>query len=283
MPNAILLISCPDKRGITATVTNFVFKNNGNIEHADQHIDKEANIFFMRVEWSLEKFLLDKDEIAENFMAIAKEFEMEWHLYFSDDMPRVAIFTSSHQHCLYDLLLRHKAGQLKCEIPLIVSNHPDAKTIADDFNIKFAEFPITPKNKISQEKRQTFLLKKENIELVVLARYGQIFTRHFVDAFPNHIINIHHSFLPAFAGKSPYRQAYQKGVKIIGATSHFITEKLDAGPIIEQDTVRVSHRDALPDLVIKGQDLEKVVLSRAVRWYLERKILVYNNKTVIFD
>ncbi|HOW36053.1 MAG TPA: formyltetrahydrofolate deformylase [Candidatus Omnitrophota bacterium] len=283
MPNAILLISCRDKKGITATVTDFVFKNNGNIEHADQHIDAQSNIFFMRIEWSLKNFKIAKNKIAAAFKPIAGQFAMDWNLYFTDETPRVAIFVSSYPHCLYDLLLRHKAGQLKCAIPLIISNHKDAKTIARDFGIKFLEFPITQQNKLAQERKQIALLRKESIEMVILARYGQIFTKQFVDAFPSRIINIHHSFLPAFAGSSPYDQAYRKGVKIIGATSHYVVSKLDAGPIIEQDTVRVSHRASLEDLKLKGEDLEKVVLSRAVRWHLERKILVYNNKTVIFD
>lgn len=283
MLNAILLISCRDKKGITATVTNFVFKNNGNIEHADQHIDAQSNTFFMRIEWSLKNFKIPKNKIAAGFRSIAREFSMDWNLYFTDETPRVAIFVSSYPHCLVDLLLKHKAGQFKCAIPLIISNHRDAKGIAKNFGIKFFEFPITKQNKLAQEKRQLALLKKENIEAIVLARYGQIFTKQFVDAFSNKIINIHHSFLPAFAGSNPYDQAYRKGVKIIGATSHYITAKLDAGPIIEQDTVRVSHRASLEDLKLKGEDLEKVVLSRAVRLHLERKILVYNNKTVIFD
>ncbi len=283
MPNAILLISCPDKKGITAAVTDFIYKNDGNIEHADQHIDKESSTFFMRIEWALQGFKIAQGAIAKSFQPIAEKFSMAWNLYFSDDKPRAAIFVSRQTHCLYDLLLRHKAGQLNCEIPLIVSNHADAKSIAESFDTKFAEFPVTKQNKLEQEKRQIYLLKKEKIDFVVLARYGQIFTKHFVGAFENRVINIHHSFLPAFAGKNPYAQAYQKGVKIIGATSHFVTERLDEGPIIEQDTVRVSHRDALIDMKIKGEDLEKVVLSRAVRLYLERKILVYNNKTVIFD
>jgi len=283
MPNAILLISCPDKRGITATVTNFVFQNNGNIEHADQHIDKETNTFFMRIEWSLTKFKIQKSKIKNAFDPIAGKFGMDWNLYFTDEAPRMAIFVSKYTHCLYDLLLRQKSGQLRCVIALIVSNHPDAKGIAKDFGIKFSQITVDKKNKTSAEKRQAALLRDEKIDVVVLARYGQILTKDFVSQFSNQIINIHHSFLPAFVGKSPYAQAYKKGVKIIGATSHYVVSELDAGPIIEQDTVRVSHRDALGDLVMKGEDLEKVVLSRAVRWHLEHKILVYNNKTVIFD
>jgi len=283
MCNAILLISCPDRKGILAKITNFIYENNGNIEHADQHIDTQTNTFFMRIEWSLKDFKIKKDKISKKFLPIAKEFNMKWSLYFTDQVLRMAIFVSKHLHCLYDLLLRYESGQFKCQIPLIISNHPNAKKVAENFGIKFFEFPITKENKIIQEKKQIELLKKEKIDLIVLARYTQILTKQFVKEFPNKIINIHHSFLPAFKGRAPYKQAYQRGVKIIGATSHYVTEELDAGPIIEQDTVRISHRDSLKDLIRKGQDLEKVVLSRAVRWHLERKILVYNNKTVIFD
>lgn len=283
MSHAILLISCPDQKGITASVTSFVYENNGNIVHADQHIDEQVNTFFMRIEWSLEGFAIEREKIAESFETIAKKFEMTWNFYLTEECARIAIFVSSHLHCLYDLLFRCKAGHLACEIPLIISNHPLAKNVADEFAIKFFEASITKENKEEQEKRQIAILKEENIDLIVLARYHQIFTAAFVNEFANRIINIHHSFLPAFAGKNPYAQAYQKGVKIIGATSHYVTEELDQGPIIEQDTVRISHRDSLGDLVRKGEDLEKVVLSRAVRWALERKILCYGNKTVVFD
>lgn len=283
MCHAILLISCPDKKGITATVTNFIFKNNGNIVHADQHIDEQSNTFFMRIEWSLKGFAIAKESIGKNFQPIADSFAMKWNLYFSDEVSRVAVFVSQHLHCLYDLLFRYTSGHFHCAIPLIISNHPHAKDLAGDFDIQYYEFPITKTNKQGQEKKELEILKNEKIDLVVLARYHQILTRQFIDAFPCRIVNIHHSFLPAFAGKSPYAQAYQKGVKIIGATSHYVTEDLDQGPIIEQDTVRVSHRDCLDDLIRKGEDLEKVVLSRAVRWHLERKILCYGNKTVIFD
>jgi len=283
MCNAILLISCPDKKGIIAKVSNFIYENDGNIEHSDQHIDNQTNTFFMRIEWALKDFKIEKKKIAQNFKPLADKFIMSWTLYFTDKVPKVAIFVSKYLHCLYDLLLRYKAGQFNCEIPLIISNHPDARNIAKSFSIEFLELPITKENKLSQEKQAIDILEAENIDLIVLARYTQILTQQFVDKFPNRIINIHHSFLPAFVGRHPYKQAYRKGVKIIGATSHYVTEKLDKGPIIEQDTVRISHRDSLEDLVRKGEDLEKVVLSRAVRWDLERKILVYNNKTVIFD
>jgi len=280
---AILLISCPDKRGITATITQFIFQNNGNIIHADQHIDEQTNTFFMRVEWSLDGFKLSNKEIPVVFSAIAKKFAMKWDLNYSDKLPKVAIFVSKQLHCLYDLMLRYQSGQLACEIPLIVSNHPYAQKVAKQFGVKFYQFPITKSNKLTQEKKEIALLRKNGIDLIILARYHQLLSGKFVNEYENKIINIHHSFLPAFAGRSPYEKAFRKGVKIIGATSHYVTAKLDQGPIIEQDTVRVSHRNTLNDLIRKGEDLEKVVLSRAVRWYLERKILVYNNKTVIFD
>ncbi|HOD12941.1 MAG TPA: formyltetrahydrofolate deformylase [Candidatus Omnitrophota bacterium] len=283
MNHAILLISCPDRKGITAAVTNFVFIHGGNIISADQHIDEQSNTFFMRVEWSLKDFDLSTAKIETAFLPLAKKFSMAWSLYFSQQLPRVAIFVSKHLHCLYDLLLRHRQGQLPCQIRLIISNHADAKVIAKEFGVRFLECPITPQTKRAQEQKELLALKKEKIDMIVLARYHQILTQNILNHFPNRIINIHHSFLPAFAGGDPYRQAYQKGVKIIGATSHYVVRRLDAGPIIEQDTVRVTHRDALADLVRKGQDLERIVLNRAVRWHLQRKILCYNNKTVIFE
>lgn len=283
MSSAILLISCPDQKGITAGITKFIYDNNGNIEHADQHIDAQTNTFFMRIEWALDGFSIPKQAIAKEFTALSEKFNMDWQLYFTDQVPKVAVFASQSTHCLYDLLLRYKQGQFNCEISLIVSNHDSIEKIAREFSIKFVHFSKDLQNKAEVEKQEITLLKQENIELIVLARYMQIFTKEFVEQFTSRIINIHHSFLPAFAGSSPYEQAYRRGVKIIGATSHYVTSQLDAGPIIEQDTVRVSHRDTLKDLKREGQDLEKVVLSRAVRWHLERKILVYNNKTVIFD
>lgn len=283
MSHAILLISCPDQKGITAMVTNFVYKNGGNIVHADQHIDNQTNTFFMRIEWALDGFTLSRVKIQENFQPIARQFKMIWHLHFTDTPNRVAIFVSKQLHCLYDLLLRHKAGHFRCDVALIMSNHLDAQAVAREFSIQFFHFPITKSNKKIQEKKEITILKEREIDLIVLGRYHQILTAGFVNNFPNKIINIHHSFLPAFAGKDPYAQAYRQGVKIIGATSHYVVEELDRGPIIEQDTVRISHRDSLMDLVRKGQDLEKMVLSRAVRWFLERKILCYGNKTVIFD
>jgi len=283
MNHAILLISCQDQKGITAAITNFIFHNQGNIVHADQHIDEHSNTFFMRIEWSLDNFKLKREEIKSAFSAIAQSFNMDWDLSFSDQKTRLAIFVSKHLHCLYDLLYRHKTGQLNGDIVLLISNHPDARVVAEDFGIKFVEFFVDRHNKLEQELKQMELLKAHQIDLVILARYHQILTKHFVETYPSRIINIHHSFLPAFAGSNPYLQAYQKGVKVIGATSHYVTETLDEGPIIAQDTVAISHRDSLQDLKRNGEDLERMVLSRAVRWHLERKILCYGNKTVVFD
>ena len=283
MANCILLISCSDQRGITASVTGFVYQHNGNILSADQHIDEQTNTFFMRIEWSLDKFTLTRHKIKEQFSPLAAQFRMKWEFYFTDAVSRVAVFVSRHLHCLADLLFRYKSGQLSCSIPVIFSNHPDAAKLARDFRIEYTELPITKTNKLSQERKQLKILEDKRIDLIVLARYHQILSPAFVKRFENKIINIHHSFLPAFAGSNPYAQAYQKGVKIIGATSHYVVSKLDQGPIIEQDTVRVSHRDRLEDLRRKGEDLEKIVLSRSVRWHLTRRVLCYNNKTVIFD
>ena len=283
MNQAILLISCRDQKGITAAVTNFVYEKGGNILHADQHIDEQKNVFFMRIQWDLTDFQVSRDQIAGEFKEIASKYDMDWALSFCDQKPRVAIFVTHRLHCLYDLLFRYKSGELECEIPLVISNHEEARSIVESFGIDYHVFPITPENKIEQEKKEIELLKKENIDLIVLARYHQILTDQMIKEFPNKIINIHHSFLPAFAGSNPYGQAYSKGVKIVGATSHYVIEDLDQGPIIEQDTVRVSHSDSLKNLVYKGQDLEKIVLSRAVRWHLQRRILCYDNKTVIFD
>ncbi len=283
MDHAILLISCPDQKGITASVANFVYVNGGNIIHADQHIDEQSDTFFMRIEWELAGFAFPRNRIGAHFAPLARKFRMDWSLHFTKEVPRLAIFASKYLHCLQDLLWRQKAGQLPAQIVAVVSNHADAKKLAENFRIPFYRFPITKKNKLAQERKQLALLKKKGVECIVLARYGQILTEKFIRQYRHRIINIHHSFLPAFAGKSPYAQAYGKGVKIIGATSHYVIEALDEGPIIEQDTVRISHRDSLQDLVRKGEDLEKMVLSRALRWHLERKILVYDNKTVVFS
>lgn len=283
MNNAILLLSCPDRKGIVAKISDFIYVNDGNIVHADQHIDEQTKTLFMRIEWSLGKFKIAKDKIAQALTPLAKEFSFQYELHFSNNIPRVAIFVSSHLHCLYDILFRYQARQLKCHIPLVIGNHKEAEKIAKMFKVNFIESPKNSSNKKQAENKEISILKKEKIDLIVLARYLQILTPEFIKEFPDRIINIHHSFLPAFVGRDPYKQAYYRGVKIIGATSHYVIKELDAGPIIEQDTVRVSHRDSLDDLKRKGEDLEKVVLNRAIRWHLERKILTYNNKTVIFD
>jgi len=283
MNSAILLISSPDQKGITAAVTDFIYKHRGNIEHADQHIDSESNTFFMRIEWSLKDFSLSNNQISKKFKPLADKFSMNCSLHFSDSTENLAIFVSKQTHCLYDILHKHIQGYLHCNIPLIISNHKVAEPIAKHFNIPFHYMPKQPKNKKKVEEQELLLLKKHKIDSIALARYMQVFSLDFVQKFKNKAINIHHSFLPAFAGKNPYRQAYRHGVKIIGATSHYISQELDSGPIIEQDTVRVSHRSSLYDLKREGQDLERIVLSRAVRLHLNKKILVYGNKTVVFD
>ncbi|RLD17689.1 MAG: formyltetrahydrofolate deformylase [Caldiserica bacterium] len=278
-----LLLSCPDKKGIVAEVSNFIYKNDGNITHSDEHRDDEEKVFFMRIEWDLKGFKIEPERIAEKFSPIAKKFRMKYDLKFSWIIPNVCIFVSKYEHCLIDLLLRHREGEFKCNIPLIISNHDKLSYIGEEFNIPFYVFPKSKRSKLHQEKKELKLLKEYKINLIVLARYMQILSPYFVKNFKNRIINIHHSFLPSFTGKNPYLQAYKRGVKLIGATAHYVTEKLDSGPIIEQDVIRVSHRDTLEDLKRKGRDMEKIVLARAVRLHLQNKILVYKNKTVIFD
>ena len=282
--HAILLISCPDQKGITATVTDFIFRKGGNIVHADQHTDVEGQAFFMRVEWELDGFAVPRDAIAREFAPLAQRFSMDWQLYFTDVPIKTAVFVSNHLHCLYDLLFRYKSGQLPCcQIDLIISNHGDAEPLAKQWGIDFLLTTVTPDQKDDAEARQMAMLREKGIDLVILARYHQILSSVFVQAYPNKIINIHHSFLPAFVGSSPYAQAYAKGVKIIGATSHYVVEALDQGPIIEQDTARIDHRYSIQDLIEIGQDLERMVLFRAVRWHLERKVLCYGNKTIVFS
>ncbi len=281
---AILLIHCPDKQGILATVTEFLNKNKGNIIYLDQHVDRQEKIFYMRVEWELDGFAIPADKIGEYFETlIAAPLQMNWKLYFSDDTPRMALFVSKMPHCLFDILARYTAGEWDVEIPVIVSNHETLKPVAERFGIDFQYFPINRENKAEQEKAEFDLLKKYNIDFVVLARYMQILSEDFVKKYPNKIINIHHSFLPAFAGAKPYHAAHERGVKIIGATSHYVTSELDAGPIIEQDVTRCSHVDTVQKLVRKGRDLEKIVLSQAVYKHLQRKILVFKNRTVVFN
>ncbi len=284
MPNsAILLIDCPDRKGLVAAIANFLYRHNANILHADQHQDSEAGLFFMRVEWDLEGFALPLAEFREAFVPIAEKLRMHWQLELSSAHPRVAVLVSKYDHCLADLLYRQGSGELACEIPLIVSNHPDAKPLAEFHGIPYYYTPVAKEKKAAAEAEQLELLEKHHVDLVVLARYMQILSPEFVAHYPGRIINVHHSFLPAFMGAKPYHRAHERGVKLIGATSHFVTEELDEGPIIEQDVARVSHRDQIEDLIQKGRDLEKAVLSRAVRWWIERRILVYGKKTVIFD
>jgi formyltetrahydrofolate deformylase len=282
-PTAIVLISCPDQKGLNAAIADFIFRNNGNILHADEHQDAEEKLFLMRVEWELEGFAIAPADFEREFTPLANRLGMQWRLALSADKPRMAIFVSQYDHCLVDLLYRHRTGELPCAIPLIVSNHPEARRDAEFHGVPFQLIPVSHDNKAAAERAQLDLLREARIDLVVLARYMQILSPEFVRQYPQRIINIHHSFLPAFVGAKPHRQAYQRGVKLVGATAHYVTETLDDGPIIEQDVARISHRDSVDDLAQKGRDLEKIVLSRAVRWHLENRILVYGKKTVIFD
>ncbi len=281
---AQLLLYCPDKQGILAEVTDFITVNKGNIIYLDQYVDHAENIFFMRIAWDLNGFLIPKEKIEEYFDTLyARKYDMTFRLYFSGMKPRMAIFVSKMSHCLYDLLARYTAGEWNVEIPLIISNHPDLESVGKRFDIPFYVFPINKENKEEQERAEMELLAQHNINFIVLARYMQIISEKMIEAYPNRIINIHHSFLPAFIGAKPYHAAFERGVKIIGATSHYVTTELDAGPIIEQEIVRITHKDTIADLVNKGKDLEKIVLSRAVQKHIERKVLVYKNKTVIFN
>ena len=282
-PSAILLISCPDRKGLVAAISDFVFRHNGNILHADEHADEGSNLFLMRVEFDPANFDIPLADFSKHFSPIAEKFEMQWRLARSDYRPRMIILVSKYDHCLVDLLYRHKSGELNCDIPLIISNHPDNQPIADFYQIPFVVVPVTKDNKAEAESRILELITQSNFDFLVLARYMQVLSNDFVQRFPQRIINIHHSFLPAFVGAKPYHQAFTRGVKLIGATSHYVTEVLDDGPIIEQDVIRISHRDSLDDLLQKGRDLEKVVLSRGVRWHIENRVLLYGNKTVVFN
>ncbi|MEH1890194.1 MAG: formyltetrahydrofolate deformylase [Nostoc sp.] len=281
-PTATLLISCPDQRGLVAKIANFIYSNGGNIIHADQHTDFAAGLFLTRIEWQLDGFNLPREFIAPAFNAIAQPLDAKWEIRFSDTVPRIAIWVSRQDHCLFDLIWRQRAKEFVAEIPLIISNHSNLKVVAEQFNIDFQHVSITKDNKSEQEAQQLELLRQYKIDLVVLAKYMQIVSADFINKFPQ-IINIHHSFLPAFIGANPYHRAFERGVKIIGATAHYATADLDAGPIIEQDVVRVSHRDEIDDLVRKGKDLERVVLARAVRSHLQNRVLVYGNRTVVFE
>ena len=285
--SAILLISCPDSKGEVATIADFVYRHGGNILHADEHADQESGLFLMRVEFDPKDFDIDlskKDlaDFARQFAPVADAFSMNWRLAQSSHRRRMIIFVSRYDHCLVDLLYRQRSGELHCDIPLIISNHADNQAIADFYRIPYQVIEVTKTNKAECEARMHALIRAHNADFMVLARYMQILSNDFVNHYPQRIINIHHSFLPAFVGARPYHQAFERGVKLIGATSHYVTEVLDDGPIIEQDVVRVSHRDEVDDLIRKGRDLEKVVLSRAVRWHSENRVLVYGNKTVVF-
>ena len=285
-PTAILLLHCPDKQGIISEVTKFITDNNGNIVYLDQYVDREDGMFFMRIEWELENFLVPREKLEDYMRTLyGQRYDMTFHLYFSDVRPRMAIFVSKMSHCLYDLLARWKAGEWNVDIPSIVSNHEDLRYVADQFGIPYYVWSIKKdhSNKAEVEEAEMKLLREKKVTFIVLARYMQIISDEMIKAYPHHIINIHHSFLPAFVGARPYHQAWERGVKIIGATSHYVTAELDAGPIIEQDVMRVSHKDTPASLVLKGKDLEKIVLSRAVKKHIERKILTYNNKTIIFS
>lgn len=281
---AIILIYSPDQPGLVAAVSDFISINHGNILYLEQHVDRQNHVFFMRVEWDLEHFLIPREKIEEYFQTLyAQKLQMTFRLYFSDYTPRMALFVSKHSHCLFDILARYTAGEWNVEIPLIVSNHEDLRWVAEKFGIDFYVFDINKENKSQIETEQIELLKEKKIDFIVLARYMQIISEDFIKQYPNKIINIHHSFLPAFVGAKPYHAAYERGVKIIGATSHYVTTDLDAGPIIEQDVTRITHKNSVEELVQKGKDLEKIVLSRAIESHIRRRILVYQNKTILFS
>ena len=280
---AVLLISCPDQRGLVAAIAEFLLKHEANILHADQHQDAELKLFLMRVEWEMAGFQLSLADFPHAFEPIAQRFNMTWRLADSNHKPRLAIFVSKFDHCLADLLYRYQSGELHCELPIILSNHEDTRWLADAYRIPFQHLTVHKDAKQEAESTQLAILRDQRIDFIVLARYMQVLSANFIRHYPNHIINIHHSFLPAFHGAKPYHRAFERGVKLIGATAHYVTETLDDGPIIEQDVARISHRDSLDDLINKGADLEKVVLSRAVKWHLDNRVLVYANKTVVFD
>ncbi|MFI3292578.1 MAG: formyltetrahydrofolate deformylase [Rikenellaceae bacterium] len=283
-PTAILLMHCPDREGIIALASRFIKEHGGNVVNLDQHVDRDENIFFMRIEWEISNFSIKRDMLREVIRRLfASKYGVTFNLFFSDETPRMAIFVSKMSHCLYDLLARYTAGEWKVEIPLIISNHPDMEIAARRFDIPYFHIPMNKDIKVEQEAKTLELLSQHKIDFVVLARYMQIISSDFIEHYPNNIINIHHSFLPAFVGAKPYHAAHARGVKLIGATSHYVTSDLDAGPIIEQNITRISHRDSVASLVHKGQDLEKIVLSQAVELHINHKILTYGNKTVLFS
>lgn len=281
---AVLRMHCPDQPGIIAVITEFITSNRGNILYLDQYVDRAAGIFYMRVEWDIADFLIPKEKLKDYFDTLyATRYELTYRLSFTSHRQRMAIFVSKMSHCLYDLLSRYIAGEWDVEIPVIISNHPDLAIVGKQFDIPFEVVPVTRDNKAGMEQREFEILDRYGVDFIVLARYMQVLSEDFISRYPNHIINIHHSFLPAFIGAKPYHQAFERGVKLIGATSHYVTTDLDAGPIIEQETVRITHKDTVEDLVKKGRDLEKIVLSRAVEKHIQRKILTYGNKTVVFS
>jgi formyltetrahydrofolate deformylase len=280
---AVLLLSCPDQRGVVAATAEFIARHDGNIVHAEQHVDPVEGVFFQRVEFELESFGLDRDEIAPAFAPIAERFGIRVDLRFSDTPMRVAVMASKQPHCLYDLLTRWRTGELAADIRVVIDNHPDHADLCAHLGVPYVHLPVTPDTKAAQEQQVLATLREHEVELVVLARYMQILSPTLIGAYPHRIINIHHSFLPAFIGANPYRQAHDRGVKLIGATAHYATEDLDEGPIIDQETVRVSHRDDVASLTRKGRDLETIVLARAVRSHLEHRVLVYGRKTVVFE
>ena len=284
MSTATMLIHCPDEKGIILSVTNYISRNNGNIVDLDQHVDSEQKIFFMRVEWTLSDFNIPRENIGAHFGSeVAQKYQMQYTIHFRDEKIRMALMVSKMDHCFNDILSRYKSGEWNVEIPLIISNHPDMEETANRFGIPYHYIPVSKQTKVEQEKKQLQLLSDHNIDFVVLARYMQILSENFIKDYSNRIINIHHSFLPAFPGAKPYHSAYERGVKIIGATSHYVTKELDAGPIIAQSTANISHKDRVEDLVRKGRDIEKVVLSRAIWYHVNRRILSYGNRTIIFD
>jgi formyltetrahydrofolate deformylase len=278
----ILLLQCPDRKGVVAAVSTFVYEHGGNIARADEHQDHDLNLYFLRLEWDLAEFDVPLERFGDHFAPLAQRFDMTWRMARSSYRPKIAIFVSKAGHCLADLLFRHQIGELGCDIPLVVSNHPDLRKLTEFYGIPYHEIPTIAGDKDAAEQTARALLAGHTIDLVVLARYMQVLSDGFVADYPNRMINVHHSFLPAFIGARPYHRSYERGVKLIGATSHYVTKVLDEGPIIEQDIIRVTHRDSLPDLIRKGGDAERAVLTRAVRWHIENKIMVYGNKTVVF-
>ena len=280
---AILLLSCPDRIGLVSRISHFIFERGGNILDLDEHVDPEEKDFSIRVAWDMRNFSISRSELKEALIPLTKEFKATWDIKYLEHKANVAIFVSKYDHCLQEILWRNKMGEFQIEISLIISNHPDLESLADQYQIPFYLFPITKENKNDQEKKELKLLVEQNIETIILARYMQVLSSDFVKKYPNEIINIHHSFLPAFIGSNPYKQAYQRGVKIIGATSHYVTEELDEGPIIDQDIIRISHKDTLKDLIRKGRDLERLVLARALHYHFEHRVLVRGLRTIIFD